>query len=224
VRSRAIYAARAIAWLAIAIAIPVVGTSLASRLGGLSGGGLAVVGSTWLWFWLPRSAHATFDAGELAVARRRYRMLAAIAVSPARERSARLSIAGCAVAAGALDDADRLLAALDDRALDASERTVWLNNRACVTLARGADPAHALALIDEASALRPDVAAVQHTRGMALIAVGRVDEAIAVLDGMRTAGELPPRLDAERCRELARAWELKGETAYAADYRMRAAR
>ena len=76
--------------------------------------------------------------------------------------------------------------------------------------------------IDEASAIRPDVPAVQHTRGMALLAVGRIDDAIAVLDGMRAAGELPPRLEAERCRDLAKAWAQKGQAAYAEDYRLRA--
>ena len=71
--------------------------------------------------------------------------------------------------------------------------------------------------------LRPDVPAVQHTRAMALLAVERVDEAIAVLDGMRSAGELPAPLEADRCRDLARAWERKGQSAYAEDYRNRAA-
>jgi predicted Zn-dependent protease len=98
---------------------------------------------------------------------------------------------------------------------------VWLNNRACAVLER--DPQAALALIDEASALRPDVPALQHTRGMVLIAVGRIDDAIAVLDGMRAGGELPPRLEADRCRDLSRAWDKKGESDYAEDYRVRAA-
>jgi hypothetical protein len=37
-------------------------------------------------------------------------------------------------------------------------------------------------------------------------------------------GDLPPQLEAERCRDLARAWEAKGHAEYAADYRARAAR
>ena len=72
------------------------------------------------------------------------------------------------------------------------------------------------------SALRPDVPAVQHTRARALLAVGRVDDAIGVLDAMRTGGELPAHLEAERCRELALAWERKGQRDYADDYRERA--
>ena len=133
-----------------------------------------------------------------------------------------LSRAGCLVAAGQLELAERLLASLDGGALAAAERAVWLNNRACAALAAGRDPNTALALVDEASAIRPDVPALQHTRGMALLAVGRVDDAIAVLDGMRAGGELPARLEADRCRDLAKAWSQKGEAAYAEDYRLRA--
>jgi predicted Zn-dependent protease len=114
-----------------------------------------------------------------------------------------------------------LLDHLDRVDLSPAERAVWLNNRACARLAAN-DPAAALVLVDEASALRPDVPALQHTRGMALLAVGRVDDAIAVLDGMRAGGELPAHLEAERCRDLAKAWAHKGQTAYADDYRARA--
>jgi predicted Zn-dependent protease len=99
---------------------------------------------------------------------------------------------------------------------------VWLNNRACVELDAERDAVAALALADEATVLRPDVPAVQHTRARALLAVGRLDDAIAVLEGMRTGGELSLRLEAERCRELAAAWERKGQRDYADDYRDRA--
>ena len=43
-----------------------------------------------------------------------------------------------------------------------------------------------------------------------------------VLDAMRTGGELAPQLEAERCRDLAAAWERKGQADYASDYRERA--
>jgi predicted Zn-dependent protease len=215
------YAVRILAWVSCALALPVALGGIAGSMGALIGGAGAVVATLWLWLWLPRSAHAAFQAGRFARAARRYRVLGWIAGSAARERSALLSRTGCCVGLGELDRADALLGTLDGARLDASERAVWLNNRACSALER--DPQAALALIDEASALRPDVPALQHTRGMALLAVGRVDDAIAVLDGMRAAGELPPRLEAERCRDLARAWTQKGETAYADDYRQRAA-
>ena len=117
-----------------------------------------------------------------------------------------------------------LHAKLDPATLTPAERAVWLNNRACALLAAARPAADALAIVEEAIALRPDVPAIHHTRGMALLAQGRADDAIAVLDGMRAAGELPDRLEAERCRELAKAWDAKGQAAYADDYRERARR
>jgi predicted Zn-dependent protease len=176
----------------------------------------------WAVVWLPRSAHAAFEAGQFAGATRRYWLIGRIAVSARRERGALLSRAGCAVATSRFDDAERLLGRVDAAVLDAAERAVWLNNRAYAALRRGDDARAALALVDEATVLRPDVPAIQHTRGLALLAVGRIDDAIAVLDSMRSAGELPPRLEAARCRELATAWDAKGEAAYAEDYRIRA--
>ncbi|HEY5925997.1 MAG TPA: hypothetical protein VIV11_30130 [Kofleriaceae bacterium] len=217
------FVARLLAVAIVVVLLPIVGGNLASaRVGVLGGVSLGVLGLLWVWLWLPRSAHDAFEAGKYAAAQRRYRLIGLLAPSALRERSALLSRAGCFVAAGHVDRAEQLLATLDKAQLAAAERAVWLNNRACAELAAGRDPQAALALVDEATALRPDVPAVQHTRGMALLAVGRIDDAIAVLDGMRAAGELPARLEAERCRDLAKAWSQKGETAYAEDYRLRA--
>ncbi len=184
---------------------------------------LVVLAMLYLSLWLPRTAHGAFARGAYPAAVRRYRVLGAVALGPQRERAALLSRVGCCVAEKRLEAAERLLAKIDATALDGAERAVWLNNRACLALEAGRDPAGALALVEEATTLRPDVPAVQHTRAMALLAVERVDEAIAVLDGMRTAGELPAPLEADRCRDLARAWERKGQSAYAEDYRNRAA-
>lgn len=216
------FAARILVCLVVAVSLPVVAASGFGRGGAVIGALLGLLFLLWLWLWLPRSAHDAFEAGNYARARRRYRLLGLLAATPGRERSALLSRAGCFVAGGQVAHAERLLAGIDIATLAVAERAVWLNNRACAALAAGADPAAALALVDEASALRPDVPALQHTRGMALLAVGRVDDAIAVLDGMRAAGELPARLEAERCRDLAKAWSQKGQAAYAEDYRLRA--
>jgi len=213
---------RIVAWLAAAIALPAIGGSLLGNFGLLVGIALVALSILWLWLWLPRSAHGAFATGAFGKAARRYRVLGTLTRSAERERAALLSRIGCAIAAGEVDEAQRLIANVEVSALDAQERAVLLNNRACIALARGGDAHAALALVDEASALRPDVPALQHTRGMALLAVGRVDDAIAVLDGMRAAGELAPRLEAERCSGLAQAWTRKGETAYAEDYRLRA--
>ena len=213
---------RIVGTVVVLLGLPLVGGALFARGGALAGLGISILALLWIWLWLPRVAHSAFEAGSYTVAARRYRWLEWLASSKSRERAARLSRAGCAVASGDVATAERLLAAIDISTLVAAEKAVWLNNRACAQLAAGADPAAALALADEAGGLRPDVPALQHTRAMALIAVGRVDDAIAILDGMRTGGELPPRLEADRCRELARAWTQKGEAAYAEDYRLRA--
>jgi len=215
------YAARILAWIAFAIALPIVLGALLAQIGLVLAVVLDAAAILWVWLWLPRSAHGAFEAGKYARAARRYRTIAAVTRSAERERAARLSRIGCHVAAGEHEAAGRLLAGLDGAALDAQERAVWLNNRACIALANG-DPHAALALADEATGLRPDVPALQHTRGSALLAVGRVDDAIAVLDQMRHGGELGPRLEAERCQGLAQAWTHKGEPAYAEDYRLRA--
>ena len=183
---------------------------------------IALLGTMWLLLWLPRSAHAAFRGGRYARASRRYRLLAGLAFSAARERAARLSRAGSDVAAGKLARAEAALDAIDGASLESSERAVWLNNRACAALDAGRDAVAALALADEAIGLRPDVPAIQHTRARALLAVGRLDDAIAVLDAMRAGGELEPQLEAQRCSELATAWERKGQADYASDYRDRA--
>jgi predicted Zn-dependent protease len=211
-----------IGWLLGAAASPVVLGSLAGPRGAWIGALCAGLATAWLLLWLPRAAHGAFEAARFARAARRYRLIGSLAFTRKRERAAALSRAACSIAAGQLAAAAAVLDAIDPAALDASERVVWLNNRACAALAAGGDAYAALALVEEATALRPDVPAIQHTRARALLAVGRVDEAIAVLDAMRSGGELPPSLEAERCRELARAWEQKGEADYAADYRARA--
>ena len=183
---------------------------------------LSIAATVWLVLWLPRAAHTAFEAARYGNAARRYRLIESTAFTAARERAAVLSRAGCDVAAGRLASAERLLARFDGEALAAAERVTWLNNRACAALEAGGDPHAALGLVEQAIALRPDVPAVQHTRATALIALGRFDEAIAILEAMRSGGELAPALEALRCRELAKAWEHKGQPDYAADYRDRA--
>jgi predicted Zn-dependent protease len=215
---------RVIGWLLGSAAAPIVLGSLAGRRGAWLGVLCAILATGWLLILLPRAAHAAFEAARFTRAARRYRLIGSLAFTRKRERAASLSCAGCSIAAGEIAAATAALEALDPAELDAAERVVWLNNRACVALESGRDAGGALALIEEATALRPDVPAIQHTRAKALLAVGRVDDAITVLDAMHTGVELPAYLEAERCRELALAWERKGQADYAADYRERARR
>ena len=216
------HAGRLAGWAVVSGLGPVLLGAALGRRGIPIGAVLATAATAWLVLWLPRTAHAAFEAARYARAARRYRVIAALAFTAARERAAVLSRAGCDVAAGRFAAAERILAGFDGDGLDPAERVTWLNNRACVALETGGDPRAALALVDEAVALRPDVPAVQHTRATALIALGRFDDAIGVLEAMRAGGELSPALEAMRCGELARAWDHKGQPDYAADYRDRA--
>lgn len=217
------YALRAVAWTLGCLAVPIaLGSLLGRRWFGI-GSLLAIAATVWLMFWLPRVAHSAFQATRFAKASRRYRLLGLLAFTRARALSALLSRGGCEVAIGRHDRARALLDEVDADTLEPAERAVWLNNRACLLLdAEAPDDVGALSLADQAIELRPDVPAIQHTRGRALLAVGRIDDAIAVLDSMRAAGELAPHLEAERCRDLALAWEKKGQGEYASDYRARA--
>jgi predicted Zn-dependent protease len=212
---------RLASWTVICGLVPVLLGRALGRPWILIGVLAAIAGTVWLVLWLPRAAHGAFEGARYATAARRYRLIASTAFTAVRERAAVLSRAGCDVAAGRFAAAERILARFDGAALDSAERVTWLNNRACVALEAG-DPHGALSLAEQAIALRPDVPAVQHTRATALIAIGRFDEAIAILEAMRSGGELAPALEAVRCRELANAWERKGQPDYAADYRDRA--
>lgn len=215
------HAVRITGWVFGCAMFPIVaGELFETRRATVVGAVASLTALLWFLFWLPRSAHRAFETARYKPALRRYRLLAQLAFSARRERAARLSVAACELAAGRHREADALLAAITPT--DHSERVVWLNNRACGALDAGEDPGLALQLIEEAIGLRPDVPGVLHTRARALIAIGRLDDAIAVLEAMRAGGELPLRLEAERCRELAAAWERKGQRDYADDYRDRA--
>jgi pentatricopeptide repeat protein len=214
------HTAHLLGWGLGCIAAPVLLRSAFGRGWGAIGVTIALLATVWLSIMLPRSAHKAFEGARWKQAARRYRILAAFAFSAHRERAAVLSRAGCDIEMKKFATAEAALATIEPT--DTTERVVWLNNRACLLLENPEAAAAALALVEEATALRPDVPAIQHTRARALLAVGRTDEAISVFEGMRSGGELPHYLEAERCRDLARAWELKGQTDYAADYRERA--
>ncbi len=211
-----------IAWLAGCATAPLLLGALFGVPWIAIGIGCALVATLWLQLWLPRAAHRAFELARYAASLRRYRTIGSLAFTRTRARAAVLSRAACLLAMNRHEEAEAVLADLDEAELDHGERAVWLNNRACAALDAGREPSGALALVDEATGLRPDVPGIQHTRARALIAVGRLDDAIAVLEAMRAGGELPLRLEAARCHELAAAWESKGQRDYAEDYRDRA--
>jgi hypothetical protein len=176
---------------------------------------------------LHRGGHRAFAAGRWSAARRRYRVIAAVAPGRRRRQAARLSLAACQLAAGDHAGGFAALTRLAGLATEPTTRAVWLGNRAYAALrcpALGIEPRVALAWVEEALAARPGVPALLHTRAIGLAAVGRADESLAVLDGLSAVDDRWPALGAERCHDLAAAWDARGHAAYAADYRARAAR
>lgn len=216
---------RALGSLVVIAAIVIAAAAVGGNLGGALALALAALVAAVVRWLFPRFAHAMFRAGRMDEARRYYRVLAAVAWRRDRRAAARVSIA-----ATYLGDADyargqAALATVDPARLDASTRAGWLNNRAYAALRAGAAGEAAQAALTDvraALALVADVPAVLHTEGLALAACGELDAAIAAWEALWERGELSARLDAERCDDLAAAWDRRGEPAYAADYRRRA--
>ena len=180
-----------------------------------------------LWLWLPRAAHRRFVRGSYRRSALYYAILRLARFEPLTRGAIDVSLAACALAG---EDWDRALAILDGvpiSSLDGSARAAWLNNRAYALVRSGKDIPGALEYSEEAIELRPDVAGFRHTRGLALLEIGRVDEAISELDALWSELSQDDRrsfLEAERCYDLGMAWRHKGEGDYARDYFERAQR
>jgi hypothetical protein len=211
------------------LAVAVYAASQAGRVAGAAAFAGALLLYVIVFVVLPRLAHAAFERGAFPRAELFYRVTRFFVASPAARGAIDVSLAGCRLAradfAGALHELERVV----PKALGVAARAAWNNNRA-YALARGGrgDPV-ALSSIDEAVRLRPDIAGFRHTRGVVLLSLGRVDDAIAELDevwhqvvagGVST--DVPALLEAERCYDLGVAWSRKGERDYARDYFTRA--
>jgi tetratricopeptide (TPR) repeat protein len=186
---------------------------------------LIVLGTVLIW--LPRAAHRAFQRGRFGRASVLYRLLGWVRFRRETRASVRVSLAACALG---MDDYERALAVLDRQdpgELADALRAAWLNNRAYALVRAERDAREALSQSETAISLRPDVAGFRHTRGIALLRLGRLDEAIRELDGLWSAiagDERGHLLEAERCYDLGLAWRAKGEPEYAADYFQRARR
>jgi tetratricopeptide (TPR) repeat protein len=176
--------------------------------------------------WLPRAAHRAFERGGFGRSAFHYHVLRWLTLDREARRSIDVSLAACDLARGEHARALRRLGAIEPDQLGEAARSAWLNNRAYALARSGRDAAAALDCADRAIALRPEVPGFRHTRGVALLALGRTDEAIKELDAVWSAleGDPPPMLEAERCCDLGLAWTRKGERDYARDYFIRAQR
>jgi tetratricopeptide (TPR) repeat protein len=131
-----------------------------------------------------------------------------------------LNLAACHLASGEYADGGEVLKTMDREGLPDNLLGIWENNYAYFLLSTGGDAAEALKLCDKASSLNPSNPAFRSTRGIAQLALGRVDDAIAELQaavdaGLETQG---PAAMAENYYHLAQAWESHGEVAYARDH------
>ena len=176
---------------------------------------------------LPRTAHRGFRRGNFRRAGLTYRLLGRLRLDREVRAALHVSVAACLLGRERYRDGLTVLAHIDAGVLGESARAAWLNNRAYALARSGGDGAQALADIEEAISLRPDLSGFRHTRGLALLATGRLDDAIRELDAVWLkggAGDTSPLLESERCYDLGLAWHRKGERDYAADYFDRARR
>jgi predicted Zn-dependent protease len=202
---------------------------VASLAGGAVGAGVAVAAVALvglIYIWLPRAAHRAFRDGDFDRARRLYWLVGVLRLSAAAVQAAQLSRTACDLALGRYPTALVGLERIGESTLDESGRAVWHNNLAYALARMGTRPDDALSSASAALELRPQVAGFRHTRGVVLLAAGKVDEAIRELDAVWTTGdaEATGLLEAERCVDLGRAWLAKGEIEYALDYFVRARR
>lgn len=193
---------------------------------------LLTLAGIWLVFGLlpsalPRMAHRAFRQGAFGRAALGYDVLRRVSLDPGARGALDVCVAACDLARARHRRALERLDRMRPGRLPEAARAAWLNNRAYALVRDGQDADQALEHIDAALGLRPDVAGFRHTRGIALLAAGRLDDAIRELDSLwgEIAGDdVPPLLEAERCYDLGRAWRRKGEPDYAADYFQRARR
>ena len=222
---------RAVVRLVLALAAGAAVALFAERLGvrralaALFGGVVAITPGLFLLF-VPRAAHRAFERGEVGRAAFFYRVLAAFVLERRTRGAIRISLAACRLADERWEQALAALGAVDPADLDVAGRSTWHNNRAYALARAGRVDAAALEQVDEAIRLRPDVAGFRHTRGLVLLGLGRVDEAIRELEGVwsELGDDAAPLLEAERCYDLGTAWQRKGERDYGRDYLGRAVR
>lgn len=200
--------------------------SLAGAMAAVAVAGGLIAAAGGIYVWLPRAAHRAFGRGDFERARRLYWVVGALRLSRAAVAAARLSRSACDLALGRHDKALDGLEHIKDAELDEAGRAVWHNNRAYALARLGTRSADALSSASTAIELRPQVPGFRHTRGVVLLAAGRLDEAIRELDAVWTSGdaEATGLLEAERCVDLGKAWMAKGEIEYALDYFARARR
>jgi len=167
-----------------------------------------------------RRVLADFRKGRYKWALRGTRWLLRWSFRRSSRSTLQLNLAACYLASGDYPEGGEVLGSMDKEGLPDNLVGIWENNFAYYLLSTGGDAREALRLCDKASSLNPSNPAFRSTRGIAQLALGRVDDAIAELQaavdaGLETQG---PAAMAENYYHLAQAWETHGEVAYARDH------
>ena len=161
-----------------------------------------------------------FRKGRYEQARRGTQWLLRWSIRRRSRSTLRLNLAACHLASGDYEAGGAELAAIDHEGLADNVRGIWENNYAYYLLCTKGDALEALRLCDKAATLNPRNPAFRSTRGIAHLALGRIDDAIAELQAAVDAGPESQGLAAmaENYHHLAHAWDLRGERAYARDH------
>ncbi len=204
-------------WLACSAFVVVGSLALVGPFGGIAAA-VAALAYLFVFAWLPRAAHRAFVKADFDRASRLFAASGWFRPGKGARQRSRLSRAACELGAGRWRSGLELAEGLKISELPEAELAVWNNNMAYALSrleVRGGD---ALEHADAALQSRPRLAGFIHTRGIALLGLGRVDEAITVLEEAHSGEPNTEALEAERCYDLARAWLAKGEDDYACDY------
>lgn len=170
----------------------------------------------------PLRVFRDFRAGRFRSSARGTRFLLHLTWRPAKKAALRLNQAACHLALGDYETGGAMLQKVDKTVLSGELRSVWDNNYAYFLLGVENDPKEALKICDNALASTASNPAFHGTRGLALLTLGRLDDAIAELCRSMEIGSLGPAGLAETYFYLGRAWEQKGERAYARDHFLKA--
>jgi len=172
----------------------------------------------------PRRVQHDFASGRFHGAIQGTHTLLLMTIRPKRRAALRLNLASASLAAGDLDLGGAQLKRVDRSRLCERLQWVWDMNYAYYLLAGDGSSAEALAICDEAPSARTAGwgPAFIGTRGLALLALNRLDAAIAELNRIIESGHLGPGGLAEVHYHLAEAWRRKGQDAFARDHLIRA--
>lgn len=163
---------------------------------------------------------ADFRGGDFQDALKGTRWLRSVTRRRRSRAALDLNLAACQLAMGRHEEGGETLASIPRADLPETLLPILYNNQAYHLLLSGRDPEEALALADRAALDGPQNPAFRSTRGIAHLAMGQVEDAIAELQtaidaGLKAQG---PAAMSENYFHLARAWEARGEPAYARDH------